>query len=256
METENVSYGYRRVRPIEKRKRILAHFDAIARRYDLADTLLSFGLHALWRRTALRPLALKNGHRILDLCGGTGAFADRIAKASSGGMTVVCDLNRAMMLAGRGSRTWKRGIIQWVQGDAENLGFSASSFDVVTVGFGVRNLVDLQKGLIEIRRILKEGGALVILEFSVPVSPPIRRLYHFYSFKIIPMMAKALTGEEAPFRYLAESIRVFPPPEGVSTAMESAGFSAVVFRRLTNGIVTVYYGTKRGSGSAGRTLNS
>jgi len=134
--------------------------------------------------------------------------------------------------------------IQWVQSDAEQLGFADKSFDAVIVGYGIRNLSDLPRGLQEIHRVLIPGGKLVIMEFSIPKSRWIRALYHWYSFSVMPGFGKVITGEDAPFIYLAESIRSFPPPERVQGILASAGFIRVTFQRLSNGLVTVYSATK------------
>ncbi|PKN62651.1 MAG: UDP-3-O-(3-hydroxymyristoyl)glucosamine N-acyltransferase [Deltaproteobacteria bacterium HGW-Deltaproteobacteria-15] len=255
-----VPYGYRRVRGSEKRRLVLQHFDHVAWRYDLADALLSFGLHFRWRKVAMERLRLKEKFRFLDLCGvppqkfrfldlcgGTGEFAMMAAgKLADQGLTLVCDMNGSMMQAGksRARRTpWGKSIF-WVKGDAEELGFPDCSFDAMTVGFGVRNLVNLEKGLREMFRVLKERGKLVILEFSMPVSSWLRGLYDLYSFKIMPHLGRLITGKSDPFLYLAESVRTFPSPEKVADAIRAVGFRHVEFERLTNGLVTVYSGEK------------
>ena len=226
----------------DKRRRVMRYFDAIGPRYDLADDLMSFGLHFFWRRASLRQLDLKEGYRILDLCGGTGEFARRIAKFKIQGLSVVCDFSRTMMMAGKnkGNKTSTENKIRWVQGDAERLGFADGIFDAAVVGYGVRNLVNLPRGLREIKRVLIPGGKLVVMEFSIPRSPWIRTFYHWYSFKIMPPLGKAITGQDAPFFYLAESIRSFPSPEAVRTILETAGFRQVTLKSLSGGIVTVY----------------
>ena len=238
-----VPYGYRKVSPSDKRRLIDRHFDQIALRYDLADALLSFGLHFRWKKFAIRRLALKKGDKVLDVCGGTGDFAFLAAQAvAPEGMATVYDINRPMMEAGRqkaGRSPYER-ITTWVQGDGERISFQDNTFNAVTIGFGLRNLIHLERGLTEMHRVLKKGGRLLGLEFSLPKSAWVRALYHFYSFKIMPCAGKAITGTADPFKYLAESIRVFPRPEAVKAAMEDAGFSDVTWRRLTNGVVVVY----------------
>jgi len=242
-----VPYGYSNVLPAEKRRLIDGHFDRIAPRYDLADALLSFGLHFRWKKSAIRLLALHRGDRVLDVCGGTGDFAVLAAQAAAPeGMVIVYDINRRMMEAGRrkvGGSPYER-TINWLQGDAEMISFPDNTFSAVTIGFGLRNLVHLEGGLAEMFRVLKKGGRLLALEFSLPKSVPLKALYHFYSFRIMPLAGKAITGTSVPFRYLAESIRVFPPPEAVKAIMENSGFSGITWRRLTNGVVVVYSGRK------------
>jgi demethylmenaquinone methyltransferase/2-methoxy-6-polyprenyl-1,4-benzoquinol methylase len=237
---------------MDKRRQVTQYFEAIGRRYDMADALMSFGLHFLWRRFCLRRLAVKEGYRILDLCGGTGEFARRIAGTRIEGLPVVCDLSRAMMAAGksRGGQTPFQRRIQWVQGDAEHLAFPDQTFDAVLVGYGIRNLADLPGGLQEMHRVLRAGGSLIVMEFSIPRTPWIRILYHWYSFKIMPAFGRAVTGRAAPFVYLAESIRSFPAPETVQAMLEAAGFLGVTHTRLSDGIVAVYCGRKAGSFSS------
>jgi len=249
-----VSYGYRRVLRSEKRRLVRQHFDHIAGRYDLADALLSFGLHFRWRKIAMERLfdrsrTLPRGFKFLDLCGGTGDFAILAAnKYAHRGVTLVCDLNSAMMRAGRvrAGRTPRGKGIHWVQGDAEELAFPDCSFDAMTVGYGVRNLVNLEKGLGEMFRVLKEGGRLMIMEFSIPVSSWLRKAYELYSFKVMPHLGRLITGESDPFLYLAESVRTFPSPEKLAEVMMDVGFRRVEFERLTNGLVSIYIGEKVG----------
>lgn len=230
----------------KKKEQLIGYFDAIGRRYDLADTLMSFGLHFLWRKTCLNRLGLRPGLCILDLCGGTGEFARLALKAMKGtGVSVVCDLSMSMMAAGKdkANRVYDKPVY-WVRGDAEALGFADQVFDAVIVGFGVRNLVHLDRGLQEIFRVLTCGGKLLVLEFSIPVSPWVRAIHHWYSFKVMPGFGKAITRHDTPFRYLAESVVQFPSPESLTDILRRAGFSQATFKRLTNGIVSVHVGTK------------
>ena len=183
MSEEKVSFGYKTVSAGEKRKLVDEQFKAIARTYDLADALLSLGLHFLWKRNTIRMLSLKQGESVLDLCGGTADLALLAAKEiGKEGKVIVYDINRTMMEVGRQKtlRSGSRGQIEFIQGDAESMCFPDGSFDAVTVGFGVRNLVHLETGLRETFRVLKSGGRLAILEFSVPtaflVSAPLRHI--------------------------------------------------------------------------------
>lgn len=245
-DSKLVPYGHERIPGAEKRRRVARHFDRIAERYDLADLLLSFGLHLRWRRFGIRNLRLKKGSRVLDLCGGTGVFASMISRRLPfAGMSVVCDMNRSMMEAGRQSNQTPQGSrIHWVQGDAEELGFGEGFFDAVTVGFGVRNLVDLERGLREIFRVLKTGGRFMIMEFSIPPAPWLRLLYHWYLFKIMPGFGRLVTGWKEPFEYLAGSVLTFHTPERLASRLREAGFSEVRFKRLTGGVVAIYLGEK------------
>jgi demethylmenaquinone methyltransferase/2-methoxy-6-polyprenyl-1,4-benzoquinol methylase len=162
-------------------------------------------------------------------------------------MTVVCDLSRSMLAAGkrRADDKTSDNPIQWVRSDAEQLGFAENSFDALVVGYGIRNLSDLPRGLHEIHRVLVPGGKLVIMEFSIPRNRWIRAVYHWYSFWVMPGFGRLITGEDAPFIYLAESIRTFPPPKKVREMIASSGFVRVTAQTLSNGLVTVYFAIKQ-----------
>jgi len=245
--TEKVSFGFRKVGAEEKKKLVHDTFTPIAATYDRADALLSFGLHFHWKRVTVRRLGLGSGDEVLDVCGGTADLALLAAKrVGPAGRGVVYDFNRPMMEAGRRKilRSRNGSLIAFVQGDAERLAFPAAAFDAVTVGFGLRNLVHLDQGLREIHRVLKPGGRLAALEFSLPRNRGFRSLYAFFSFRLMLPAARLITGTDGPFRYLAESIRVFEPPEEVAGRFREAGFDDVAFWPLSLGLAVVYYGRK------------
>jgi demethylmenaquinone methyltransferase / 2-methoxy-6-polyprenyl-1,4-benzoquinol methylase len=229
--------------PEQKTHAVKRHFDQVASRYDLMNTILSFGLHHLWKRRAVGLLNLKPGERVIDVCGGTGDLALWAAPlvGPTGGV-MLYDINRAMMLAGRGkvARAGLTGCIWLVEGDAERLAAADRSLDAAIVGFGVRNLARLDEGLREMHRVLKPGGRLVILEFSRPRDPLWRWLYDRYSFSVMPRLGQLLAGSREAYTYLITSIRQFPLPEEVADRLRRAGFTQVTYRPLTNGIAMIH----------------
>src|SRR5512136_615998 len=193
----SVSFGFRTVSEAEKRKLVDKHFDSIATKYDWMNTVLSFGLHYLWKRIAARMSGIKAGDIVLDVCGGTADLALLAADlVGSTGHVVVYDINRAMMRIGQAkvaaSHLTER--VRFVQGDAERISFPDGSFDAVMVGFGIRNFVHLQEGLKQMHRVLKKGGSFTCLEFSRPDPAWFRALYNFYSFVIMPLAGSILAG--------------------------------------------------------------
>jgi len=243
-------FGFRRVPTCEKVTLVRNHFDTVAKKYDSMNTLLSFGIHYLWKRTAIELLGLKEGESVLDVCGGTGDLSVHAARRiGPSGKIVLYDINRAMMEVGRykSTHTEERSRILYVQGDAERAALASGSFDAVIVGFGIRNLTNREKGLSEIHRVLKPGGRFVCLEFSRPTAPWFRFLYDFYSFRIMPILGCLFTGSRQAYTYLPESIRLFPSPVEFSGILEEIGFQEVCYRRLTNGIACVHSGVKRES---------
>jgi demethylmenaquinone methyltransferase/2-methoxy-6-polyprenyl-1,4-benzoquinol methylase len=248
MTPDRVSFGYREVSPEEKRRLVREQFDPIARTYDLADAVLSAGLDERWRKKGIGLLGIREGNRVLDLCGGTGDFALlAAARANRPGGVIIYDFSRRMMEAGRQKiRRSPRGRnILFIQGDAESISFADGSFEAVTLGFGLRNFVHPELGLKETHRVLKAGGRLLVLEFSLPERSGLRSLYHLYSFHVMPLVARLVSGTAGPYRYLAESIRVFPPPERVAGLIASAGFEDVRLKGLTGGLATIYTARKR-----------
>ncbi len=246
-DEELADFGYRRVPAREKFKYVLRHFNSISRQYDFMNTVLSFGLHHLWKRRAVEALNLRPGERVIDVCGGTADLSILAAKAlGPRGKVFLFDMNRAMIEGGRPkvARAALCERVHYVQGDAEQISFPPDRFDAAMVGFGIRNLTRMEKGLAEMYRVLKPGGKLACLEFSLPVSPWFGLLYDFYSFTIMPLAGKILAGTREAYLYLPESIRRFPPPEELAGILRRIGFSGVSWRRLTNGIAVIHTGWK------------
>lgn len=234
--------------PLEKKVNlVLQHFNSIAGKYDLMNSLLSFGLHHYWKRKAVGELALKTGNRVIDVCGGTADLSILAAKAvGPAGQVILYDNNRAMMEAGK-PKIIKASLekkILFVQGDAAQISFPGGIFDAAIVGFGIRNLTCMEKGLEEMHRILQPGGKLVCLEFSRPTSTWFGRFYDLYSFQVMPLVGKIIAGSRKAYTYLPESIRLFPSPDQLSAILEKIGFSHVDYHRLTNGIAVVHTGVK------------
>jgi demethylmenaquinone methyltransferase/2-methoxy-6-polyprenyl-1,4-benzoquinol methylase len=242
-----VPFGYSRVGADEKKRLVRETFTPIAATYDRADAVLSLGLHFLWKRATVRALRLRPGDKVLDICGGTADLALGAARRlGPTDQVVVCDFNRPMMDRGlaKSRRSRNGAIVTFVQGDAEKLPFPDRSFDAITVGFGLRNLVDLDRGLREIGRVLKPGGRFAGLEFTLPRRRWQRSLYSFYSFRVMLPAARLITGTEGPFRYLAESIRVFAATEDIPGGLVRAGLTEVKSRPLSLGLATIYSGLK------------
>src|SRR4030042_4790020 len=193
--------------PEEKKRLVREQFDPIAATYDLADAILSAGLDERWRKNGINLLGLKEGDRVVDLCGGTGDFALLAAgRTGDHSRVIIYDFNRKMMEVGRRKirRSPRGDNILCIQGDAECIAFADESFEAVTLGFGLRNFVHPEIGLKEIYRVLKPGGRLLVLEFSLPARRGLRSLYQLYSFRVMPLVARLICGTAGPFRYLAE----------------------------------------------------
>mgnify|MGYP006293820633 CR=1 FL=1 len=240
-------FGFRELDRAEKEKAVLAHFNRVAPRYDFMNSLLSFGIHYAWKRKAVRLLDIKPGHRVLDVCGGTGDLAVYSARrAGAGGGVFVYDMNRAMMEAGRKRPENRRhkDCLHYIQGNGESIAFPDNCFDAAMVGFGIRNLTHLKKGFAEMFRVLKPGGRVMCLEFSKPVNPVFRTLYDGYSFYVMPLLGSLLAGSSQSYSCLSETIRMFATPDELKQILEAVGFQSVSYTRLTNGIAAIHLGHK------------
>jgi demethylmenaquinone methyltransferase / 2-methoxy-6-polyprenyl-1,4-benzoquinol methylase len=239
-----VDFGYEEVPAGEKASRVRAVFDSVADNYDLMNDLMSGGMHRLWKRFTLSQTGLKPGQRALDVAGGTGDLAAGLARqVGATGLVVLSDINWAMLSRGR-DRLLDEGItgnVGFVQANAEKLPFADASFDCVTIGFGLRNVTDKPAALASMRRILRPGGQLLVLEFSRPAAG-LKPFYDLYSFKVLPAMGRLVARDAESYRYLAESIRMFPDQPTLAGMMREAGFEDCRWHNLTGGIVAVHRG--------------
>ena len=241
----STDFGFQQVPWRDKARRVRAVFDSVADRYDLMNDLMSGGAHRLWKQFALSLTGLKAGDTALDIAGGTGDLAAGLARqVGKSGQVVLADINASMLQHGRDRLTNRAiiGNVHYVQTNAERLPFPDASFDVVTIGFGLRNVTDKPAALAAMRRVLKPGGQLLVLEFSKPVLPALARLYDAYSFNLLPWLGRAVAGDAESYRYLAESIRRHPDQETLIELMKTAGLESCRYHNLTGGIVAVHRG--------------
>lgn len=232
----------------EKKHKVLKVFDNVAESYDRMNDAMSLGIHRLWKDHFVRVLDPPEDLKLLDVAGGTGDIAFRVLeRLGSSGHVTVCDINASMLEVGR-KRSSEYGEKQtqmtWTVGDAQNLDFEDNSFDVYTIAFGIRNVVDVPKALKEAYRVLKPGGRFLCLEFSHVDNPVAEQMYAFYSFQVIPPMGKVLAGDWDSYQYLVESIRRFPPQTDFADMIRDAGFSCVTFENLTLGVAAIHSGFK------------
>jgi len=243
---DKTDFGYERVSPDEKTRRVRAVFESVAPRYDLMNDLMSGGLHRLWKRFCLARTGLRPGGRALDLAGGTGDLARGLARqVGRGGETILCDINPAMLARGR-ERLLDSGFggrVQVVAADAEALPFPANHFDCLTIGFGLRNVTRKERALAEMHRVLAPGGRALILEFSRPYKP-LAGAYDLYSFGLLPRLGRWVARDEASYRYLAESIRRHPDQDTLKAMMDTAGLERTRYYNLSGGIVALHMGWK------------
>ena len=212
-------------------------FDAVAKRYDVTNTVLSGGQDAMWRRETVAAVAPEPGELVLDLAAGTGVSSVEFAKA--GARVVPCDFSVGMLRVGKG----KHPELPFVAGDGTQLPFEDDTFDAVTISYGLRNIVDPVKGLREMRRVTKPGGRLVVAEFSHPTFKPFRVAYLEYLMKALPAIARAVSSSPDAYVYLAESIRAWPDQKGLADLLSEAGWQSPEWRNLTGGIVALHRAT-------------
>jgi len=240
-------FGFERVRRGEKERRVREVFDSVADRYDLMNDLMSGGLHRLWKRFTLELTGLRPGQLALDVAGGTGDLAAGLARQiGDAGLVVLTDINASMLAHGR-DRLIDAGFVanvQYARANAERLPFADNTFHCITIGFGLRNVTDKAAALASMHRVVKPGGRLLVLEFSHPVVPGLDPLYDAYSFRVLPLLGRLVAGDEASYRYLAESIRMHPDQEALLAMMREAGWEDCSYFNLSGGIVAVHRGFK------------
>ena len=237
-------FGYRTVEEAEKAKHVRGVFDSVAPKYDLMNDLMSMGLHRAWKAFTVLVANLREGDQVLDIAGGTGdlalAFSKKVGKS---GRVVHTDINEAMLRTGRDRLLDAGVVLPTLVCDAEKLPFPDNHFDLVSVAFGLRNMTHKDLALTEMNRVLKPGGKLLVLEFS-KVAPPLEKAYDWYSFNILPKLGKLVAGDDASYRYLAESIRMHPGQQALKELMKTCGFGHVDYHNLTGGLVALHVGIK------------
>ena len=245
---DSVAFGFRDVTADEKPELVREIFSSVASRYDLMNDLMSAGVHRLWKDAFVDWLNPRGGTAVLDVAGGTGDIAFRIAsrtraKGVSAAVT-VCDINLAMLEQGVRRPEAQDRSITWVCGDAEKLPIEDASQDAYTIAFGIRNTTHLDRVLLEAYRVLKPGGRFLCLEFSRVAAPGLDRLYDLYSFSVLPRLGELVAGDGAAYRYLADSIRRFPSQTAFAKMIARCGFSQVKYRNLSGGIAAMHSGWK------------
>ncbi len=240
---DKVPFGDQLVSPEEKTRRVGTVFSSVARRYDVMNDLMSGGLHRLWKDRFVRAVKPRPGEAILDMAGGTGDIAFRMARR--GALVTVADINPDMLAVGR-DRARKGGIagLVWAEENAEALSFAAGVFDAYTIAFGIRNVTDIAAALREAHRVLRRGGRLFVLEFSTSEWPGFGKAYELYADRVIPRIGKAVADDEDSYRYLVESIRRFPKPDAFRQMIADAGFANAKAAPMLGGLVCIWSGWK------------
>ena len=240
---DTVSFGYEEVDPEEKTRRVGAVFSGVAAKYDIMNDAMSGGMHRLWKDQFVRRVKPQPGEAILDMAGGTGDIAFRLA--DRGASVTVADINQEMLDVGV-ERALERGIdgLVWSRQNAEELSYPARNFDAYTIAFGIRNVTRIDRALAEAHRVLKYGGRFFCLEFSTTEWPGFKDAYDFYSHKMVPKIGRAIAGDADSYRYLIESIRRFPPMPEFERMIRAAGFARTKVEPILGGLVAIHSGWK------------
>ena len=246
-DPQKTHFGYQQVDVEDKARRVADVFHSVAAKYDLMNDLMSGGIHRLWKRFTIEVSAVRAGHKVLDIAGGTGDLSYKFARlVGPEGQVVLADINASMLRVGR-DRLLDRGVagnLQLAQADAQSLPFPDNTFDCITIAFGLRNVTDKDRALRSMLRVLKPGGRLLVLEFSKPGNPLLEKAYDTYSFRVLPLMGKLVANDADSYRYLAESIRMHPDQETLKTMMAEAGFEQCEYYNMTGGVVALHRGIK------------
>lgn len=246
-EQQHTHFGFRTVGRDEKTGLVRGVFGSVAGRYDLMNDLMSAGMHRAWKRSMAASARPRADMDILDLAGGTGDIAFRLHAAARGKAAItIADINPDMLAVGQ-DRAAERGLtgaFRWVETNAEAMDFPDESFDLCTMAFGIRNVTDIPAALADIHRVLRPGGRFVCMEFSQEKTMPLRGPYDLFAFRVLPRLGRWVAKDEDAYRYLAESIRVFPDPDAFRAMMEKAGFANVRHRPLAAGIAHIFTGWK------------
>ena len=237
-------FGFQSVEEKDKAKAVRGVFDSVASKYDVMNDLMSVGMHRAWKAYTVLVANVKNGDRVLDIAGGTGDLALAFApKVGASGQVVHTDINEAMLREGR-NRLLDAGVnLPTLACDAEHLPFADGYFDLVTVAFGLRNMTHKDAALLEMNRVLKPGGKLLVLEFS-KVAKPLVKLYDWYSFKVLPKLGKLVANDDASYQYLAESIRMHPDQDALKAMMLKSRFGHVDYHNMSGGVVALHVAIK------------
>jgi demethylmenaquinone methyltransferase/2-methoxy-6-polyprenyl-1,4-benzoquinol methylase len=237
-------FGFETVDETQKATKVRGVFDSVARKYDVMNDVMSLGMHRAWKAYTVAVADLRPGQQVLDIAGGTGDLTRAFArKVGASGTVVHTDINEAMLRQGR-DRLLDEGLaLPTTICDAEALPFAAGSFDLVSVAFGLRNMTHKERALAEMARVLRDGGRLLVLEFS-KVAKPLEKAYDWYSFNVLPRLGRLVAGDADSYRYLAESIRMHPGPQELKAMMKSAGFGHVDVHSLSAGVVALHVGIR------------
>ncbi len=243
-DMSNTHFGYQQVAEEQKAHKVAEVFHSVAAKYDVMNDLMSAGLHRLWKAITVSHAGIRPGFRVLDIAGGTGDLAKAFAKrVGSSGEVWHTDINESMLRVGRDRMINEGLLMPTLICDAEHLPFPDHYFDRVSVAFGLRNMTHKDQALAEMRRVLKPGGKLLVLEFS-KVMPALQKPYDLYSFKVLPWLGQKIANDADSYRYLAESIRMHPDQDTLKTMMQTAGFDQVDYFNLTAGVAALHVGIK------------